>query len=120
MDASAWNKSSTAPVRGSIPDTTAKMVAVEYVSSIGTANNYVYVYLAEEGAGVRFCLSRLAVGEGCVIPLWEKVAYGAAFTQTAADAVGVGGIDPAKLHIVCTDYDSGTNEATINVLLAGR
>ena len=118
LDAHGWTEAS-AVTRGTIPSL-AKVLAVEYVSAIGTSNNYVYVYWGEEGSGSeKHCLAKLSVGEGCVIPLEETVAYNAAFTG-AADSVSAGGVDPAKLHITVEDYDNGTNEATINVLLAGR
>tara|TARA_R100001082_G_scaffold97013_1_gene64757 strand:- start:108 stop:683 length:576 start_codon:yes stop_codon:yes gene_type:complete len=118
LDAHLWTEAS-AVTRGTIPSL-AKVLAVEYVSAIGTSNNYVYVYWGEEGSGSeKHCLAKLSVGEGCVIPLEETVAYNAAFTG-AADSVSAGGVDPAKLHITVEDYDNGTNEATINVLLAGR
>ena len=119
LDASVWNKGDTAVTRGTIPSF-AKMVAIEYVSSIGTANNYVYLYVGEEGSGSeKHCFCKLSPGEGTVIPLEEIVAYNAAFTG-AVDSVSAGGMAPAKLKIVCTDYDVGVNEATINVLIAGR
>ena len=120
LDASAWTEASDV-TRGSIPSQ-AKVLAVEYVSAIGTAttNNYVYVFWAEEGSGSeKHCLAKLLVGEGIVIPLEETVAYDAAITG-ATDAVGTAGVAPEKLHITVEDYDAGTNEATINVLLAGR
>ena len=119
LDANVWNDGNAAPTRGTIPDF-AKVLAVEYVSAIGTSNNYVYVYWGEEGSGSeKHVLAKLSVGEGCVIPLEETVAYDAAITG-AADSVSAGGVDPEKLHITVEDYDDGTNEATINVLLAGR
>ena len=119
LDADVWNKGNTAFTRGAFPSQ-AKMVAIEYVSSIGTANNYVYLYIGEEASGSeKHSLCKLSAGEGTVIPLEEIVAYNAAFTG-AVDSVSAGGIAPAKLKIVCTDYDVGVNEATINVLIAGR
>ena len=120
LDASAWTEAS-AVTRGSICSF-AKVLAVEYVSAIGTAttNNYVYVYWGEEGSGSeKHCLAKLLVGEGIVIPLEETVAYNAVITG-ATDAVGTAGVAPEKLHITVDDYDNGTNEATVNVLLAGR
>ena len=118
LDASAWTEAS-AVTRGTIPSY-AKVIAIEYKSSIGTSNNFVYLYIGEEGSGSeKHCLCKLSAGDGIVIPLEEVVAYATAFTG-GADSVSVGGIAPSKLHIVCTDYDNGTNEATINVLLAGR
>ena len=118
LDASAWTEASGVS-RGTIPSL-AKVIAIEYKSSIGTSNNFVYLYIGEEGSGSeKHCLCKLSAGDGIVVPLEERVAYDAAFTG-GADSVSVGGIDPAKLHIVCTDYDNGTNEATINVLIAGR
>tara|TARA_R100000664_G_C2758724_1_gene147877 strand:- start:2465 stop:3052 length:588 start_codon:yes stop_codon:yes gene_type:complete len=118
LDAHGWTEAS-AVTRGDIPSL-AKVLAVEYVSSIGTANNYVYIYWGEEGSGSeKHCFAKLSPGEGIVIPLEETVAYNAAITG-AADSVSTGGVDPAKLHITVEDYDNGTNEATINVLLAGR
>ena len=118
LDAHLWTEASD-KTRGNIPSL-AKVLAVEYVSAIGTSNNYIYVYWGEEGSGSeKHCLAKLSVGEGCVIPLEETVAYNAAFTG-AVDSVSAGGVDPEKLHITCEDYDNGTNEATINVLLAGR
>ena len=118
LDAHGWTEASDV-TRGTIPSY-AKVLAVEYKSAIGTSNNYVYVYWGEEGSGSeKHCLAKLSVGEGCVIPLEETVAYNAAFTG-AADSVSAGGVDPEKLHITVEDYDNGTNEATINVLLAGR
>ena len=119
LDANVWNKGNASPTRGTIPSF-AKVLAVEYVSAIGTSNNYVYVYWGEEGSGSeKHVLAKLSVGEGCVIPLEETVAYDATITG-AADSVSAGGVDPEKLHITVDDYDSGSNEATINVLLAGR
>ena len=119
LDANVWIKGLAQPTRGSIP-LYAKVLAVEYKSAIGTANNYVYVYWGEEGSGSeKHCLAKLSVGEGVVIPLEETVAYNAAFTG-AVDSVSAGGVDPEKLHITVEDYDAGENEATINVLLAGR
>ena len=50
LDTSYWNKGDVPPTRGAIPDF-AKVIAVEYLSSIGTANNFVYVYWGEEGSG---------------------------------------------------------------------
>ena len=118
LDAHLWTEASDV-TRGTIPSL-AKVLSVEYVSAIGTSNNYIYVYWGEEGSGSeKHCLAKISVGEGCVIPLEETVAYNAAFTG-AADSVSAGGVDPEKLHITCEDYDNGTNEATINVLLAGR
>ena len=118
LDAYAWTEAS-AVTRGALPSL-AKVVALEYVSSIGTASNFVYLYIGEEGSGSeKHCFCKLSAGEGIVIPLEEVVAYATAFTGSA-DSVSVGGIDPAKLKITCTDYDNGTNEATINLLLAGR
>ena len=118
LDAHLWTEASDV-TRGTIPSL-AKVLAVEYVSAIGTSNNYIYVYWGEEGSGSeKHCFAKLSVGEGCVIPLEETVAYNAAFTG-ATDSVSVAGVDPEKLHITCEDYDNGTNEATINVLLAGR
>lgn len=118
LDAFAWTEAA-AVTRGALPSL-AKTIAIEYVSSIGTANNYVYLYIGEEGSGSeKHCFCKLSPGEGIVVPLEEVVAYATAFTGSA-DAVGVGGIDPAKLKITATDYDNGTNEATINVLIAGR
>tara|TARA_R100000789_G_C2932128_1_gene129507 strand:+ start:34 stop:609 length:576 start_codon:yes stop_codon:yes gene_type:complete len=118
LDASAWTEAA-AVTRGTIPSL-AKVVGIEYKSSIGASNNYVYLYWGEEGSGSeKHCFCKLSAGEGIIVPLEETVAYNSAFTG-AADAVGTAGVDPAKLHIVCTDYDNGTNEATINVVLAGR
>jgi hypothetical protein len=118
LDASAWTELS-AVTRGTIPSY-AKVLAVEYSSAIGSSNNYIYIYWGEEGSGSeKHCLAKLSVGEGVVIPLEETVAYNAAITG-AADSVSAGGVDPSKLHITCEDYDNGTNEATINVLIAGR
>tara|TARA_R110002012_G_scaffold321275_1_gene548470 strand:- start:2280 stop:2852 length:573 start_codon:yes stop_codon:yes gene_type:complete len=117
LDAHGWTEAS-ATTRGTIPSQ-AKMMAIEYASSIGTANNPVYVMVTDEGSTAKFCLARLTPGDGVVIPLFEQKAHNAAFTNTA-DAVGVGGIAPEKIFITVDDYDNGTNEATINVLLAGR
>ena len=118
LDAHSWTEAS-AVTRGAIPSF-AKVLAVEYTSAIGSADNYVYVYWGEEGDGSeKHVLAKLSVGEGCVIPLEETVAYDAAITG-AADAVGTAGVAPEKLHITCEDYDNGTNEATVNVLIAGR
>ena len=118
LDAHAWTEAS-ALTRGTIPSQ-AKVLAVEYVSAIGSSNNYIYVYWGEEGSGSeKHCFAKLSVGEGIVIPLEETVAYNAAFTG-AVDSVSAAGVAPDKLHITCEDYDNGTNEATINVLLAGR
>jgi hypothetical protein len=114
----AWNKSNTALTRGTLPSQ-AKVLAVEYVSSIGTANNPVYVMITDEGSTAKFCLARLTPGDGVVIPLFEQKAYNSAFTNTA-DSASVGGINPEKLFITVDDYNSGDNEATVNVLLAGR
>ena len=119
LDTSYWNKGDVPPTRGAIPDF-AKVIAVEYLSSIGTANNFVYVYWGEEGSGSeKHGLVKLSVGEGIVIPLEQTVAYNTYFTG-AVDAVDTCGVDPEKLHITCTDFDTGANEPLINVLLAGR
>jgi hypothetical protein len=118
LDAHLWTAASDV-TRGTIPSY-AKVLAVEYVSAIGTSNNYIYVSWCEEGSNSKkHGLAKLSVGESCVIPLEETAAYNGAFTGSA-DSVSVGGVDPEKLHITCEDYDIGTNEATINVLLAGR
>ena len=118
LDAYVWTDAS-GTTRGSLPSL-AKVIAVEYVSSVGAENNYVYVYWSNEAAGHKVCFAKLLPGEGCVIPLEEVVAYGAAITG-AADIITTGGIAPAKLHItVDTAYSDGVDEATINVLLAGR
>ena len=118
LDAHAWTEASDV-TRGAIPSY-AKVLAVEYVSYIGAANNYVYVYWGEEGSGSeKHVLAKLSPGEGCVIPLEETVAYNAAVTG-ATDSVSAAGVDPEKLHITSDSYINGTNEATINVLLAGR
>ena len=118
LDASAWTEASDV-TRGTIPSY-AKVVGIEYKSSIGTANNFVYLYWGEEGSGSeKHCFCKLSPGDGIVVPLEETVAYATAFTG-GADSISVGGVAPLKLHITCTDYDNGTNEATINVILAGR
>ena len=118
LDASAWTTAS-AVTRGTIPSY-AKVVALEYVSSIGSSPNYVYLYIGQEGDGSEkhsFC--KLEPGEGIVIPLDQVVAY-ATILAGGVDSASNNGIDPALLKVVCTDHDLGSNEVTVNLLLAGR
>ena len=86
---SVWNVDNTAPV-GTIP-TTAHVVAVEYVSELGTAT--VTVQINSEVHAL------LVGGDAIVIPLH------------AGEAV-------ANIEIFSAEYDS-SNQATVNVMIAG-
>ena len=85
-----WNKGSTAPT-GTAP-ATAHVVAVEYVSELGTAT--VTVQINSEVHAL------LVGGDAIVIPLH------------AGEAV-------ANIEIFSAEYSSGTHEATVNVMIAG-
>jgi len=85
-----WNKGSVEKT-GSFPDT-AHVVAVEYVSELGTANVSVNI------GGQLHAL--LKVGESVVIPLHT------------GDAV-------ADVDIYSAEYVVDTHEATVNVMVAG-
>ena len=82
----------TAVTDGTLP-ATVKVISVEFVSAIGTAAT-VYVTIA----GV--VLAGLVVGESIVIPI------------SAGEAIA-----DVKLH--ANSYTNGTNEATVNVMVAG-
>jgi len=87
---SVWNEGNTAPV-GNLP-TTAHVVAVEYVGELGTAT--VTVQINSEVHAL------LVGGDAIVIPLH------------AGEAV-------ANIEIFSAEYVDGTNEATVNVMIAG-
>ena len=87
---SVWNEGNTAPV-GNLP-TTAHVLAVEYVSELGTAT--VTVQINSEVHAL------LVGGDAIVIPLH------------AGEAV-------ANIEIFSAEYSDGVNEATVNVMIAG-
>ena len=87
---SVWNEDSTAPT-GTIP-ATAHVVAVEYVSELGTATVSVVI-----GSEVH---ALLIGGDAIVIPLH------------AGQAV-------ADIEIFSAEYSDGVHEATVNVMIAG-
>ena len=92
LDNSGWTTSSDV-TDGAIP-TTAHVVAVEYVKTLGTVT-YVDVTLAAE------VIARLTLGESIVIP-WH-----------VGEVVGSIGLTPSHA------YSAGVTEATVNVMLAG-
>ena len=88
---SVWNESNTAPV-GTIA-TTAHVVAVEYVATLGTVASVTVQINSEIHA-------LLTLGEAVVIPLH------------AGEAV-------ANIEIFASAYSDGVHEATVNVMMAG-
>jgi len=92
LDDSGWTTSSDV-TDGAIP-TTAHVVAVEYVKTLGTVS-HVDVTLSGE------VIARLTLGESIVIP-WH-----------AGEVVGSIGLTPSHA------YSAGVTEATVNVMLAG-
>ena len=88
---SVWNEGNVAPV-GNIP-TTAHVVAVEYISTLGTVASVTVQINSEVHA-------LLTLGESVVIPLH------------AGEAV-------ANIEVFAAAYSDGVNEATINVMMAG-
>ena len=78
---------------GAIP-AAVHVLAVEYVSQVGTASNVTVQINSEVHA-------LLAVGEAVVIPLHAGEA-------------------PANIEIFDTNYVNTTREATVNVMIAGR
>ena len=91
MDDSGWTEAS-AVSDGTLP-TTAHIVAVEYVSTLGTVAS-VSVTINSEIHAV------LTQGESVVIPL------------SAGEAV-------ANVKVHASAYTNGTHEATVNVMMAG-
>jgi len=92
LDNSGWTTSSDV-TDGAIP-TTAHVVAVEYVKTLGTVT-HIDVTLSGE------VIARLTLGESIVIP-WH-----------VGEVVGSIGLTPSHA------YSAGVNEATVNVMLAG-
>tara|TARA_R110002020_G_scaffold371392_1_gene583015 strand:+ start:101 stop:598 length:498 start_codon:yes stop_codon:yes gene_type:complete len=91
LNNSGWTEAS-ATTDGTIP-TTAHVVAVEYVKTLGTVAS-VSVTISSEVHAV------LTLGESVVIPL------------SSGEAV-------ANVKIHASAYSDGTNEATVNVMMAG-
>jgi len=91
LDNSGWTEASDV-TDGAIP-TTAHVVAVEYVGTLGTVASVSVTINAEVHAV-------LTLGESIVIPL------------SSGESVG-----NVKVH--ASAYSNGTNEATVNVMLAG-
>ena len=91
LNASAWTEE-TAVTDGTIP-TTAYIVAVEYVSELGSVG-YVYVKLSGE------VFAKLDLGESVVIPMH----YGEA---------------PSDIFVYADNYTDTTTEATVNIMMAG-
>ena len=91
LNNSAWTES--ADVTDGVIPTTAHVVAVEYVKTLGTVA-HVDVTLSGE------VIARLTLGESIVIP-WH-----------AGEAV-------ASIGLTASAYSNGVNEATVNVMLAG-
>jgi len=91
LDNSAWTELSDV-TDGAIP-TTAFVVAVEYVKTLGTVAT-VDVTLSGE------VIARLTLGESIVIP-WHD-----------GEAVG-------SIGLTASAYSNGVHEATVNVMLAG-
>ena len=85
-----WNEGSTAPT-GTAP-ATAHVVAVEYVSELGTAT--VTVQINSEVHAL------LVGGDAVVIPLHAGEAK-------------------ANIEVFSAEYSDGVNEATVNVMIAG-
>jgi hypothetical protein len=92
LNDSGWTTSANV-TDGAIP-TTAHVVAVEYVKTLGTVS-HVDVTLSGE------VIARLTLGESIVIP-WH-----------AGEAVGSIGLTPSHA------YSAGVTEATVNVMIAG-
>ena len=92
LNDSGWTTSSNV-TDGAIPST-AFVVAVEYVKTLGTVS-HVDVSLSSE------VIARLTLGESIVIP-WH-----------AGESVGSIGLTPSHA------YSAGVTEATVNVMLAG-
>jgi len=88
---SVWNESNTAPV-GTIA-TTAHVVAVEYVATLGTVAS-----VSVTVSGDLFAL--LTLGEAVVIPMHMGEAV-------------------ADIEIFASAYSDGVHEATVNVMMAG-
>ena len=91
LNDSGWTEAG-GPTDGTIP-ATAHVVCVEYVSTLGTVAS-VSVTINSEVHAV------LTKGESVVIPL-------------------AAGEDPANVRVHASAYSNGTNEATINAMLAG-
>jgi len=91
IDNSNWTEASSV-TDGALPDT-AHVVAVEYVSALGSPG-VVTINVSGENFAV------LDEGQAVVIPM----EMGAALSS---------------ITIKCTDYTDGTNEATVNVMVAG-
>jgi hypothetical protein len=91
LDNSGWTEASDV-TDGSIP-TTAHVVALEYVSTLGTVASVSLTINSEIHAV-------LTKGESVVIPL------------SAGEAV-------ANIKVHASAYSNGTNEATVNVMMAG-
>ena len=98
LDASGWQEGAAGPTDGTLP-ATVQLIAVEYVSELGTVGN-VNVSLQQSGE-TAICLASLDLGESVVIPIYE-------------------GLPLAEVLIGAGAYDDGTNEATVNVLIAGQ
>ena len=92
LNDSGWTTSANV-TDGAIP-TTAHVVAVEYVKTLGTVS-HVDVTLSGE------VIARLTLGESIVIP-WH-----------AGEDVGSIGLTPSHA------YSAGVTEATVNVMIAG-
>ena len=88
---SVWNEGNVAPV-GNIP-TTAHVVAVEYVATLGTVAS-----VSVTVSGELFAL--LTMGESIVIPMHM-------------------GEEVADIEVFASAYNDGVNEATVNVMMAG-
>ena len=83
----------TAGVTDGTAPPTVNVIAVEYVSALGSPGDVVVTIGATEFASI-------GVGEGVVIPIYEGI-----------------GIANVKLH--CAGYD-GDNKPTVNVMIAGQ
>lgn len=97
LDSSGWQKGAAGPTRGTLP-TTVYAIAVEYVSELGTVGN-VSISIKQTGE-TELKLANLDLGEGQVIPISA-------------------GLTLAEVLIGADAYTSGTNEATVNVLVIG-
>ena len=91
IDNSDWTEAS-GTTSGTLPDT-AHVVAVEYVSALGSPGT-----VTLNVSGENFAV--LDEGQAVVIPMEMGEAL-------------------ASITIKCTDYTNGTNEATVNVMVAG-
>ena len=91
IDNSDWTEASDVS-DGALP-TTAHVVAVEYVSALGSPGT-----VTLNVSGENFAV--LDEGQAVVIPMEMGEAL-------------------ASITIKCTDYTNGTNEATVNVMVAG-